>query len=125
MVATCAHEAMLENKAGLFSEPLEVSMVFYVPRPKHHYGKNGLRKSAPEYPTGKPDLLKIARSTEDALKGIVWNDDAANIVLRLMKYYASHRKSPGVSIYVQAIGQLGLEEFSKGFLPELSHDHQS
>jgi Holliday junction resolvase RusA-like endonuclease len=61
--------------------PLEVSMLFRLPRPKGHYrtGRNAhlLRDSAPRYPTGTPDLSKIVRATEDALTDAgVWADDA-------------------------------------------------
>lgn len=47
--------------------PLGVRMVFTVERPK------SVRR---RFPTVKPDVLKLARSTEDALTGIVWVDDA-------------------------------------------------
>jgi hypothetical protein len=33
-------------------------------------------RRAPARPTGYPDLSKLARSTEDALTGILWDDDA-------------------------------------------------
>lgn len=75
----------------LLDGPLSVSMIFYVPRPKGHYGtgRNAgeVRSSAPEYPTVKPDVLKLCRSTEDALTGILWRDDAQTVDLRCRKRY--------------------------------------
>lgn len=75
----------------LLAGPLSVSMIFYVPRPKGHYGtgRNAgeVRSSAPEYPTVKPDVLKLCRSTEDALTGILWRDDAQTVDLRCRKRY--------------------------------------
>lgn len=57
-----------------------LSMVFYRPRPKGHYGTgrnaDKLKDSAPAYPTTKPDTLKLARAIEDALSGVVYHDDA-------------------------------------------------
>ncbi|MFJ8345106.1 RusA family crossover junction endodeoxyribonuclease [Streptomyces sp. NPDC094153] len=73
--------------------PLVASMVFTFARPKGHYrtGRNAhlLRDSAPARPHGMPDLSKILRSTEDALKGVVWADDARVVgYARLGKFYA-------------------------------------
>ena len=57
-------------KEILFRRPLAVklSAVFYMPRPKS-------RKKAKHYTT-RPDLSKLTRSLEDALTGVVWDDDS-------------------------------------------------
>ncbi|MFD4257767.1 RusA family crossover junction endodeoxyribonuclease [Streptomyces sp. NPDC058534] len=73
--------------------PLAVSMVFTFDRPKGHYrtGRNAhlLRDAAPPRPAGMPDLSKLVRSTEDALTGVVWKDDARVVeYVRLGKWYA-------------------------------------
>lgn len=73
--------------------PLAVAMTFTFARPKGHYrtGRNAhlLRDAAPSRPAGMPDLSKIVRSTEDALTGIVWKDDARVVeYVRLGKWYA-------------------------------------
>ena len=77
IVANAAREAY---SGDLLRGPLEVSMTFFLPRPKSHFGtgRNAgkLKPSAPKYPTVKPDALKLARGTEDALTGVVWADDA-------------------------------------------------
>jgi Holliday junction resolvase RusA-like endonuclease len=66
---------------------LQVSMRFWLPRPKSHYrtGRNAhlLRDSAPAYPHGKPDVSKLCRATEDALTdAAIWADDAQVIRYR-------------------------------------------
>lgn len=73
--------------------PLAVAMTFTFDRPKGHYrtGRNAhlLRDSAPTRPAGMPDLSKLVRSTEDALTGVVWKDDARVVeYVRLGKWYA-------------------------------------
>lgn len=75
----------------LLRGPLAVFMTFIIVRPKGHYrsGKNShlLKADAPMFPTVKPDVLKLARGTEDALKGILWGDDAQTVDLVLQKRY--------------------------------------
>jgi Holliday junction resolvase RusA-like endonuclease len=77
----------------LLDGPLVASMTFTFARPRSHYrtGRNALllRDGAPPRPAGTPDLSKILRSTEDALTGVVWKDDAQVVeYLRLGKFYA-------------------------------------
>lgn len=75
------------NDAGLLDGPLELLVVFTVPRPKGHYGARGLRPSAPEYPAVRPDVTKLLRAVEDACTGIVWRDDAQIIEQHATKRY--------------------------------------
>lgn len=71
----------------LLRVPLAVRFTFYVRRPKGHYGKHGVRASAPAFPATKPDVLKLARAVEDALSGIVYGDDAQIVSEKLFKCY--------------------------------------
>ena len=81
--------------------PLEVVMTFFMPRPKAHFRANGtLKPSAPLYPTTKPDTLKLTRSTEDALTGIVWHDDAQTTDLHLHKRFQKPGQSLGCLITI-------------------------
>lgn len=77
----------------LLDGPLAVKMTFTFPRPKGHWrtGRNAqlLRDQAPARPAGIPDLSKLARSTEDALTGVVWVDDARIVGALLGKFYAA------------------------------------
>lgn len=75
--------AAIQSGARGLDGPLWVSMVFTLKKPK----------SAPKrkrtWPATKPDLSKLARSTEDALTDSgVWADDARVVeYLRLAKVY--------------------------------------
>jgi Holliday junction resolvase RusA-like endonuclease len=81
--------------------PLRVSLTFYVPRPKGHFRKNGtLHPRAPEFPMTKPDALKLARSTEDAMTGIVYADDAQAVTLLAMKRYSDDDIPAGCRIRI-------------------------
>lgn len=64
----------------LFTGAVSLALTFHRPRPKSHYrtGRHAgeLRPDAPAYPTSKPDTIKLARAIEDALTGIVWQDDS-------------------------------------------------
>lgn len=88
----------IEMRVGLDGEgyeplagPIACEMTFYVARPKGHYGtgRNAarLKDSAPPFPIVKPDSLKLARGTEDALTGIVYRDDAQVVRLVVEKRY--------------------------------------
>lgn len=73
--------------------PLAVAMTFTFARIKSHYrtGRYAhlLKDTAPLQPTVYPDLSKIVRSTEDALTGVIWKDDAQVVqYVRLGKWYA-------------------------------------
>jgi crossover junction endodeoxyribonuclease RusA len=87
-----AHMASQVNDSALIDGAISLSIKFVLPRPKGHYGKKGLRPAAPKYPTGKPDLCKMVRAVEDALKGVVWTDDSRVVVYdRVIKVYADNQ----------------------------------
>lgn len=68
--------------------PLRVSMTFYLARPQGHWGKRGLLQSAPPFPHRKPDVLKLARPTEDSLSGLAYRDDAQIVTEEIRKVYS-------------------------------------
>lgn len=100
--AIVAHAGRQAYAGELLAEPLEVTMAFVMPRPKGHYGtgRNAmvLKPSAPTFHTSKPDALKLARSTEDALTAIIWRDDATTARIVSEKRYGD---KPGVLITVR------------------------
>lgn len=100
MVAVCGHEALKTHGLELFDCAVLVEMTFFLPRPKSHYGKKGLLASAPHYPIGRPDVLKLTRSTEDALTGIIWKDDSFNVEIVLRKNYVPRGQTVGAFIVV-------------------------
>jgi Holliday junction resolvase RusA-like endonuclease len=70
-------------------QPMTVYIQFRMARPKGHFGSNGaIRVRAPAFPATKPDIDKLARSTLDALTGIVWDDDSRIVRLILDEDYA-------------------------------------
>lgn len=68
---------------------LAVSFTFFMPRPKAHLRTNGaVKPKAPRVPVTKPDVIKLARSTEDAMTSIVYRDDSQTVDLVVRKRYA-------------------------------------
>lgn len=93
-------------KAEMFGKepiegPVNVSVVFFMPRPAGHSGVRGLRPSAPARPAVKPDLDKLVRSTLDGLTGVVFRDDAQVVTISAEKRFADGR-APGADIVVRA-----------------------
>jgi Holliday junction resolvase RusA-like endonuclease len=85
-VAFAAKQAM--QGKGLMAGPLRLVVYFYMPRPKYHYRTNGqLKPDAPIYHEKTPDVDKLIRSTQDAMKGITWRDDGQVAKLEAIKLY--------------------------------------
>lgn len=88
----------------LLNGALKLDIVFIMPRPKHHYGtgRNAgiLKPSAPRYHTTEPDSTKLTRSTEDALKGIIWRDDSLVAKQSIEKIYG---EKPGAEIKIELL----------------------
>lgn len=81
-----------------FRGPLRVDFEFVMPRLKAHFRANGsLKDGAPKWHTVKPDRTKLTRSTEDALRGIIWADDAQIVDGATTKGYGDQ---PGCHITV-------------------------
>lgn len=84
--------------------PISLAVTFVVPRPNGHFGtgRNAgrVKGSAPAYPAKKPDLTKLLRSTEDALTGIIWADDALIVHQDIRKTYGT---KPGAHILVRTM----------------------
>lgn len=101
---TVAKAAKLAHRGEPFEGPLKLSVVFTMARPKSHYGTGRNAKTvkakAPSFPIVAPDTTKLLRSTEDALKGICWLDDAQVVIQTAMKVYGS---DPGARVIVEQI----------------------
>jgi Holliday junction resolvase RusA-like endonuclease len=87
----------------LLTGPVIVDVEFRMPRPKSHYiggvcRPSKLRMDAPRHHAVKPDATKLWRSTEDALTGVIWVDDAQVVDQRVTKTYADGE--PGATILV-------------------------
>lgn len=102
-VKLAAEALRLQSGAPPIDAPVRVRMVFTVPKPA----------SAPKrrrtWPSKKPDVSKLARSTEDALSDAgIWVDDARVVDYdRLAKVYPGEDPealdSPGVRIEIVEI----------------------
>lgn len=93
-VSSEARDAMTTESGTILAPatgPLKVLIVFYRPRPKNHFrsGANShdVKASSPEWPTTKPDVLKLARGVEDAMSGLVYVDDNQIVIEHLEKRY--------------------------------------
>lgn len=77
-----------------FPKPQAVSLyaVFYMRRPQ--------RPKAP-WPITMPDLQHLVRAIEDAVTGILYEDDSQIVHLDVRKEYAEGTLVPGVTIVVQ------------------------
>jgi Holliday junction resolvase RusA-like endonuclease len=78
-----------QSGCEILEGPVHVQATFFLSRPQGHWGKRGLLPSAPKYPAKKPDVLKLMRSTEDALTGICWRDDAQIVDEHIAKLYST------------------------------------
>lgn len=102
-------------------EPLGVAAYFYLARPKGHLNSKGqVKSSAPPCPTSKPDGTKLWRSTEDALTGVVWVDDAQIVIQNVIKLYSLDgrigakievfRLTPEKPVYTSTSEKLGAQQ---------------
>lgn len=95
------HAAQSAYQGPLIIVPIALKLTFHILRPKGHFrsGRNSalLRDGAPPFPASKPDVLKLARGVEDAMTGIIYQDDAQIVSERLFKRYAA---APGVTVEI-------------------------
>jgi Holliday junction resolvase RusA-like endonuclease len=117
-VKTAALDALHHDGAwSALDEPVWLDVQFSLRRPKHHFGtgRNAgrLKESAPHFPTSKPDLDKLIRSTQDALKDAgVLADDSAVAHLSASKVFVlwgDSLRTPGAVIKVWRLNDLHKE----------------
>jgi Holliday junction resolvase RusA-like endonuclease len=77
--------------------PISVTIYFYLPRPKAHFGKkNGqeyVKTNSPTFHAGKPDADNLAKAVLDALTNCgVWGDDSQISALSIIKTYVCEKK---------------------------------
>lgn len=93
-----------QHKGQPLTGALRCECVFRMPRAQWHRNSKGfLVDRAPAWPIKRPDVLKIMRSTEDALTGIVWHDDAQIVQEWIDKKFAGVGEAPGVSIIITCL----------------------
>jgi len=101
-VAHAALQAMKDEPP--FKGAVRLDATFYMPRPKYHYhtskksaGKLRLEYKGPCPHLSAPDRGKLLRSTEDAMKGIVYADDSQVYAGDVEKFYGER---PGAEIKI-------------------------
>jgi Holliday junction resolvase RusA-like endonuclease len=79
---------------------MALTVVFRFKRAKAHIGKKGVLPSAPEHNTSgrHGDLSKLVRSTEDALTGVLYDDDRQIVSLTAEKRYTVGDEPQGALI---------------------------
>lgn len=82
-------------------QPVAVMGEFILERPTSHYGKKGLRPSAPEMLAGGNDADKMMRVVCDALTGIAYHDDRQVTCGPPIKRYAEPNEMPGVIVSIR------------------------
>ena len=69
---------------------VSLTLVFFMPRPKSHFNKNGLKPAAPNWFEKKPDSDNLAKAVMDCLTQLgIWQDDDQVVILKVLKQYAA------------------------------------
>jgi crossover junction endodeoxyribonuclease RusA len=92
-VATAARVYQAEHRLELLDEPLQLDIVFRLPRPLSIPKKR-------RWPTTRPDLDKLTRSVLDALTGTLIVNDSRVVLIVASKQYADG-EPPGCSILIR------------------------
>lgn len=101
-----------------YTGPVEVMLVFALPRPASHYlpanrrrPEPVLRPESPTWPSKPPDGDKLARAVLDALTGAgLWADDGQVCRLNVTKVYVGPGESPpGVHIVARTMPERGAD----------------
>ena len=100
-----AIELLPDGWYASMDKAITLSCVFVFARPKNHFRTNGqLKPSAPKHCSGRiGDISKLVRAVEDAMTGIVYNDDAQIINLIAHRRFANDREQPCAIITVTAL----------------------
>lgn len=100
LVADAASRAISERPEwAILDGAVRLTIAFYLPRPK------SLGKKITAH-TKKPDCSKLLRSTEDALSGIVYRDDAQIIEIVAGKFYTGTTAAPHVNIRIEPVSAI-------------------
>ena len=87
--------------------PVELCLLFCLPRPKGHYGtgRNAgkLKPSAPAFHVKKPDCDNMVKFVKDCANTIVWKDDNQVCELVALKRYTESYQ-PRTEVMVRELG---------------------
>lgn len=80
-------------------QALVLEVVFFLMRPRDHYRKDAtLKASAPPVPSVKPDGDKLQRTTQDAMEGIVFDEDSRIVDWNGCKRYSEQRAGAWIRV---------------------------
>ena len=98
-------EAAKLHKWALTLGPVAVELRFAMPRPKSHFGAKGLKPSAPEFHTQKPDIDNLEKLLGDQItrSGRIWRDDSQVVSMRSDKFWATGADQ-GCSVSISTVG---------------------
>lgn len=85
-------------------EPVSVTLDFRFRRPQGHFGKKGMKPSAPAHHLKKPDFDNLCKSTVDAMVDCgLLSDDKSIVEWHGTKSYALPNEDWGVDIALEVI----------------------
>lgn len=91
--------AQEQYKGQPLDGPLEVNWWFYRPlQASLSKAEKSRRLSGVEPPTVKPDLSNYLKASEDALNGVLWQDDRLIVIERCFKRYS---ETPRIEVEVK------------------------
>ncbi len=97
--ASCRLAAREVYTGPPLDEPLELTLIFVLPRPAKRDGRK--HQSEDSYPhTKKPDVDNLTKSCLDALTGLLWTDDTRIWKLACVKQVAAADQQPHVQVCV-------------------------
>ena len=100
-MADVKHFAYQAYQGEPLTGPVSLEIIFVMPRPKNHFKSNGELKPNAEIFHGKrPDLTKMLRALEDALTGIIWQDDSCVAATNMQKIYGPN---PGAQVKIMSL----------------------
>ncbi len=102
MEACSRMQSQMDHGPGCVSGAVEVEMIFTMPKPR------SAPKNRKTWPSTRPDLSKLVRSTEDALtEAGTWEDDARVIRCLAMKVFPGEHPDalhiPGAVIRISPV----------------------
>lgn len=86
--------------------PIRLTLIFYMPRPKSHFAKDGtIKPTAPSWFTSKPDNDNLEKAVCDSLTVLgMWKDDSYVVKSTTVKAYANGKT--GCDIIIEDITEI-------------------